>query len=219
MIAEDAISLPCVDGPVLAARLALPAGAVAGVAICHPHPLHGGDMDSPVVASIVAACRAAHVATLRFNFRGVGASTGAHDGGRGEQHDAVAALDHLAGLLGPDAVAAAGYSFGATVAASVAARRALCGLALIAPPWGRTGMAVPSVAGRPATLVVAGVHDEYCPPQAVTAIRTALPDADVHVIAGADHFFGGALRPLGSAVEAWARTLGTRDPLGRGCTR
>ena len=97
----------------LEARLAVPEGARWGVVICHPHPLYGGDMDSPVVARMAEACADRGLATLRFNFRGVGASTGRHDEGRGEQDDLRACLEHLKESLGGDArVAPAGYSFG-----------------------------------------------------------------------------------------------------------
>ena len=172
-------------------------------------------MENPVVQRIVEACTGARVATLRFNFRGVGASTGSHDAGRAEQHDLAAALDHLAGLLGPAAIAAAGYSFGAMVTAAVAARRAaLRGVALIAPPLARARIPWEGLAALPALLLVVGDHDDYCPPEAVAAITAALPDADVRVIPGADHFFAGALEPLGDAVGAWAHALGAGNTLG-----
>jgi alpha/beta superfamily hydrolase len=215
MIAERPISLVTVDGSILEARLAMPGGAAVGVAICHPHPLYGGNMDNPVVQRIVEACAEAEVATLRFNFRGVEGSTGSHDAGRAEMQDLAAALDHLAGLLRPDATAAAGYSFGAMVTAAVAARRpGLRGIALVAPPLARAAIAAESLRGAPATLVVVGSHDDYCPPAAATALTSALPGAEVRVIAGADHFFGGALGPLGDAVSAWARALRARNAAG-----
>src|SRR5256885_12276664 len=84
----------------LEAGLAVPSGARLGVVVSHPHPLYGGDMDSPVVARMVEACTSRGLATLRFNFRGVGASTGRHGDGRGEQDDVRASLAHLAGALG-----------------------------------------------------------------------------------------------------------------------
>lgn len=214
MINEQPVSLAPGDGVVLEARLALPAGATTGVAVCHPHPLYGGDMDSPVVVRIAEACAAAGLATLRFNFRGVGASTGAHDGGRAERRDLVSALEHLADRFGRDAVAAAGYSFGSMVTAAVAAERAsLCGVALIAPPLGAGAGPLDGLATVTSPLlIVVGAHDTYCPRDVLDRAVAALPRADVRVLEHADHFFGGALRPLGDAVGAWARELGTGQP-------
>ena len=218
MIPEQTVTLASGDGAVLDARLGLPPGARAGIAICHPHPLYGGDMDNPVVREAAEACAAEGLATLRFNFRGVGGSTGLHDGGRAEQRDLAAALDHLAALIGRGTVAAAGYSFGAMVTAAVAATRPdLCGVALIAPTLAVAAGRLDGLTSVSASLlIVAGRHDDHCPPERLAALAKDLPLAEVRVIDGADHFFGGALVPLGEAVRAWARALGPRDTLGRG---
>ena len=195
----------------LEARVAMPTGAAAGVVICHPHPLYGGDMDNHIVAVAAAACQGAGLATLRFNFRGVGGSSGSHDEGRGEQGDAGAALDHLATLLPVGApLALAGYSFGAVVAAALAADgRSLAGLALVAPPLafpGRDPLRPPTALRGP-LLVVAGSADAYCPPDALERLAKTMPGATVRVIEGADHFFAGTLDPLGEALSAWARQV------------
>ena len=191
----------------LEARVAVPPGARAGVVVCHPHPLYGGDMDNPVVERIVEACSARGLATLRFNFRGVGASTGRHDEGRGEREDVRASLAHLQGLLGEHArLALAGYSFGAGVAAAVAATVPVAGLALVAPPLRVTGLEPPRGVRGP-IVVVAGAEDQYCPAPALESLQTTLPNATVIVIEGADHFFFGSLMPLGDALSGWADAL------------
>ena len=220
MIAEQIVSLATSDA-VLDARLHLPAAATSGVVVCHPHPLYGGEMDNPVVLQAVEACAAEGLATLRFNFRGVGRSTGSHDGGKGEQRDLEAALDQLASRLGaPATVAAAGYSFGARVAAAVTARRTgLAGLALIAPPLaasvdGLDGLAALSMP----LLVVAGTEDQICPPHALDGLSRSLPRAQIRRIDGADHSFWGGLDELGEAIRAWARGLRSGDAAGRGRT-
>jgi alpha/beta superfamily hydrolase len=162
-------------------------------------------MDSPVVLAATAAGAARGLATLRFNFRGVGGSTGAWDEGRGEQDDVRAALAHLRAALGPGAgVALAGYSFGAAMAARVAAGEPLAGLALIAPPLGSPNW--PGAASLPPgpVLVVAGSRDDYCPAPALAALARALPAAEVTVIDGADHFFGTGQDRLHAALAAWA---------------
>jgi len=206
MIAERPETIVAASGPALEATLTLPAGASAGVVVCHPHPLHGGDMDSPVVLAISRACAAAGLAALRFNFRGVGASDGAWDEGRGEQDDVRAALDHLqARLPATGRLALAGYSFGAMMAAAVAgAGRPLAGLALVAPPLGMRPWQPPTtlaVAGP--LLLVAGDADQYCPAGALTALGQALPKPTITILDGVDHFFFGGLDRLASAVSGW----------------
>jgi len=189
--------------------MSMPPGASSGVVLCHPHPQYGGDMDSPVVMTAARACAQGHLATLRFNFRGVGASGGAWDEGRGEQDDVRAALAHLRGLLGPPAhVALAGYSFGAAMAAAVAAAgEPLAGLTLIAPPLARRGLpALPAAVEGP-LLVVAGNRDTHCPAEALAGLAGAWPSAIITVIDGADHFFFGGLEALDAALTGWVSKL------------
>ena len=206
MIAERPTTVPA-GAETLEARLAVPAGARLGVVVSHPHPLYGGDMDSPVVARIVESCAGRGLATLRFNFRGVGASTGRHDEGRGEQDDVRASLARLQDALGGDGrVALAGYSFGAAVAAAVATTAPVAGLALVAPPLRVTDVHLPAGVNGP-VLVVVGAEDQYCPADALETLRASLPAATVVVVEGADHFFFGSLTPLGEAVTAWADAL------------
>jgi len=210
MIAERSVSLPVSEDVRLDARLSIPEGAVTGVALCHPHPLYGGDMENPVVVRAAEVCGEAGLGTLRFNFRGVGASTGAFDEGRGEQDDLDAALDHLSGALrGHAKVAACGYSFGAAVAARVAMRRPLAGLALIGPPLAMPGLAdLGNLAALDAPLlIVAGTADAYCRLDALEQLARTVPRATVRTVEGADHFFFGKLFPLGEIVGAWARAL------------
>ena len=206
MIAERPTTVPA-GTETLEARLGVPAGARLGVVVSHPHPLYGGDMDSPVVARIVESCAGRGLATLRFNFRGVGASTGRHDEGRGEQDDVRASLARLQDALGGDGrVALAGYSFGAAVAAAVAVTAPVAGLALVAPQLRVTDLHLPAGVEGP-VLVVAGAEDQYCPADALETLRVSLPAATVVVVEGADHFFFGSLAPLGEAVAAWADAL------------
>ena len=171
-------------------------------------------MDNPVVIRAAEVCAEAGLATLRFNFRGVGASTGTHDDGRGEQDDLRSALDHLAGVLPPGSrIAAAGYSFGSMVAARVAIAHPLAGLALIAPPLAMRPLTDVDVLAKleAPLLVVVGTDDQYCPPDALERLRRALPRAIVRTVAGANHFFFGKLFPLGEIVETWARAV-THEP-------
>src|SRR5262245_30815594 len=93
MIPEQPTRLAVATDLRLEALLAVPDTPSAGVVICHPHPLYGGDMDNPVVVRMQEVCASLGLATLRFNFRGVGGSGGTHANGVGEQDDARAALD------------------------------------------------------------------------------------------------------------------------------
>jgi len=173
-----------------------------GVVVCHPHPQYGGDMDSSVVVAVVDALVDAGFVALRFNFGGVGESEGTYDRGREEQCDVGAAVATLAARVAPDVpVAIAGYSFGAWVGAMAAqGLPRVSRVVVIAPP---IGLFEWDFAGtlRARLAVVAGDHDQFCPPE---ALRKLVADVGMPatVLAGADHFFGGRAREVGSAVVA-----------------
>jgi uncharacterized protein len=213
MIAETPETLSTADGVSLEARLSAPATARGGVVICHPHPLYGGDMDNPVVIRLAEVFAERGLATLRFNFRGTGRSTGTHGEGRDEQHDVDVARERIATLAGAGhPLVLAGYSFGAAVVAAVAARHPeLSGVVLVAPPLARVDpkhFAALASFGE-GLLVVAGSSDEICPTDALARLRESTPRATVEIVEGANHFFFGKLYPLGQAASAWAgRVLG-----------
>ena len=189
----------------LEARLALPDGPPrAGAVMCHPHPLYGGDMDNPVVVRAAEVAQALGLATLRFNFRGVGASTGAHGGGADEMDDVRSALERLQALFPTGgALGLLGYSFGAWVSARIAASdpRPLC---LVAPPLGMLDWSIRPPA-RPDLMVLAGTRDPYCPLPELTRWMEKQPGARQAIIEGADHFFFGKLYPLGEEIGGWCR--------------
>jgi alpha/beta superfamily hydrolase len=201
------VSVEVPDGPTLEARLALTESARGGLVVCHPHPLYGGDMDNPVVVRAAEVGRETGLSTLRFNFRGVGRSTGAHTQGEGEQDDLKAVLAMLRSRLPHGRpLGLAGYSFGAWVAARVAAERTppLAGLCLIAPPLAMFDFETLSGAGVD-ILLVAGTRDPYCQPGDLGGLAERMPTAQTVRIEGADHFFFGKLFPLGEAIRNWAR--------------
>jgi uncharacterized protein len=163
-----------------------------GVAITHPHPLYGGDMDNNVVAIIRNAFVETGHSTLRFNFRGVGASSGTYGDGDGEQHDVAAALQALRGT-GIPAADLAGYSFGAWVNARAAAETgvACAQMIMIAPPAAMLAFS-PDLKLPFLSLVVTGSRDAFAPPALLTEQAPQWnPTARVEVIDGADHFFFG----------------------------
>ncbi len=202
---EEPIVVRVPAGPSLEARLGSGPAARGGFVICHPHPLYGGDMDNPVVLRAAEVTQAGGYATLRFNFRGVGASEGVHDKGRGEQDDVKAAMAALASRLPAGSpVGVIGYSFGAWTAAH-ATRPGDAALGLIAPPIGMFDFAfLPPAAGR--VLLVAGTRDTYCPVDALHRLAESA-GAEERIIEGADHFFFGKLYPLGEAIGAWVAGL------------
>ena len=178
--------------------LHLPAATPApGVVVCHPHPQYGGDMENSVVLAVCRALAERGCAALRFNFRGIGRSDGDFDPGQAAQDDACAALAHLASLPEVDAkrIGLVGYSFGAMVAAEVASG-ALQALALVSPP---VGMADLRVAWGCPALVVAGDGDDFAPADRLHTIAEA-PGVELHLVAGADHFWGGYEDELGEPL-------------------
>ena len=162
-------------------------------------------MENPVVTRAVEVAGAAGLATIRFNFRGVGASTGVHGGGAAERRDLEAAVAHLHSALPENLpLLVAGYSFGSIVAAHVAAAGRVDALALIAPPIGIGDYRkLPDLPAGLPVLVAVGTEDEYCPPPALERLRGEEPTATFRVIEGANHFFFGKLYPLGEAFGAW----------------
>ena len=186
------------DGLRLAGALARTAGS-RGVVIAHPHPLYGGDMDNPVVLAIRQAYLHRGFSTLRFNFRGVGASEGRFDTGVGERADVQAALAWAAGL-GMTDIDLVGYSFGAWVNAGITAgcRR----MVMISPPVAFMDFG-PPVAIERLSLIVTGSRDEIAPPAMIDRCRAGWnPAAAFEVIPGADHFYTGFLKTLEDKIAA-----------------
>src|SRR5258706_8821542 len=116
----------------------LPEAPRAIAVIAHPHPLFGGTMDNKVVTTLARAFVESGASAFRFNFRGVGASEGAHDEGRGETDDFLAVLAHARGTASESLpVWLAGFSFGSAVALRASSRIAFERLVLVAPAFRR----------------------------------------------------------------------------------
>ncbi len=201
-VTERAVFLPCGDIE-LEGRLAEADGPRAAL-VAHPHPLYGGDLDNAVVRTVAQAFHRAGRKVLRFNFRGVGASGGKHGGGEPERLDLRAARDWLRGQ-GAEDVLAAGYSFGAWVLAG--APEGFSGLILVSPPVALLDFGFPSP--LPALrLVVTGEADPIAPARRIEPLlRIWNPGAALEVIAGADHFYTGALEALAATVGRTLRSL------------
>ncbi|WP_066708829.1 alpha/beta hydrolase [Curvibacter delicatus] len=184
------------DAPQLAAGAA-PRGVAV---IAHPHPLFGGTMDNKVVQTLARAFVQCGWRAVRFNFRGVGATAGAHDEGRGEAQDLLAVVQQCA-PEGP--LALAGFSFGSFVMSqallSLWPQRQIEKLVFVGTAASRFQVATlpPEVHER--TLVVHGEHDDTVPLSSVMdwARPQVLP---VTVIPGGSHFFHGQLPLLKNLV-------------------
>ena len=203
---ERAVTILVEDGAGVALEGLYMAGSdleAGGVVIAPPHPLYGGSMDSPVVSEIAWAASRAGLASLRFNWRGVGASGGTPSGDAEDARaDYAAALEQLGSTV-PGRLVAAGYSFGAAAAVRAAASDArVRGLVLVAPPPALLDRA--ALEARPLdVLIVTGEHDAIAPPAALEAIAHELPSARFVQIDEADHFFGAGLVEIGAAVTQW----------------
>ena len=177
-------------------------GARAVAVICHPHPLHGGTMHNKVVSTLMRAARDQGASTLRFNFRGVGQSTGEHAGGVGEVADCQAVIDWAASELPGLPLWLMGFSFGGYVAAAAAAAQ---------PQWPQQVILVaPSVERQPfaelmplpgPVSVMMGEADEVVAPEAVFGLLEGQPGVDMVRFAEAGHFFHGKLVELKAAAE------------------
>ena len=186
-----------------------PGGDAPAAVVCHPHPMYGGSMFNNVVDAILSAMWQLGYATLRFNFRGVGASEGEHDGGLGEADDAAAAMAYLLSQPGvrKDGAVMAGYSFGAMVAVAAGYEHPdVARIVAVALPLSMTQPRVPPGGSKP-LLLISGDHDSYSPVAALTTLREKIgKSAQLEIIEGADHFFGGSEAELSRVIATAPRS-------------
>jgi alpha/beta superfamily hydrolase len=197
-----AIAMPGADWALEGVFLGGAGDGDGGAVIAAPHPLYGGSMDSPVVAELAFACRRAGHATVRFNWRGVGASGGDPTGDPAQADaDYAAALAHLEETVaGP--IVAAGYSFGAAAAVRVAsANPRVRRLVLVAPPPALLDAdAFARFRGR--ALVMVGSRDSFAPTSELAVLCSGDRRA-LEVIPEADHFFARGLGDISRIARAW----------------
>jgi uncharacterized protein len=173
--------------------------------ICHPHPLYGGTMGNKVVWTLARAFQQLGAPTIRFNFRGVGASEGSHDGGRGEIADTLAMVAYGRDRWPHAALWLAGFSFGGVIALH-AAQTAHPGRAvLVAPGITRVELGDAPSPGCP-WLIVQGEADDVVPAALVTAwARTLSPAPELVLLPGAGHYFHGRINELRDSVLDFMR--------------
>jgi uncharacterized protein len=164
--------------------------------ICHPHPLGGGTMTNKVVHALARAMHKSGAPTLRFNFRGTGASAGQFDEGRGETDDALAVIAAGRKRWPGAALWLAGFSFGAYVALRVAALAQAQRLITVAPPVGRwdfSGLRPPDCPW----LIIQGLEDELVDAAAVVRYsQQSSASPQLETLPGVGHFFHGHLHDI-----------------------
>ena len=178
-------------------------GPHPGLLLCHPHSLLGGSMGHPLLLAICRQADRKRIATLRFNFRGVGDSEGTFDHGKGEERDVKAGLDVLRQWPGVDRrrLALAGYSFGASVILTgLRSYKAASSLVLIAPSVSAVQRPAVRRDGR-TRLFLVGQRDRLV--QSVElqrAIDDLRPPVEFAEIAAADHSLSGSEEEIAERV-------------------
>jgi alpha/beta superfamily hydrolase len=186
-------------------------GAARGTAVlCHPHPVHGGSKDHPVLWALrndLAAVR--RLTVLTFNFRGIMGSEGSYGGGTEELKDVAAAVGRVRGEA-PGPTVLAGWSFGAWVGLHHAMTDGrIEALALLGMPLGASAgrRGLPTLAElerfRTPVLLVAGDADPISPVPEVRNLAGWIPNAETLVVEGTDHFFGRREREVAGRVGDW----------------
>jgi alpha/beta superfamily hydrolase len=174
--------------------------------VCHPHPLGGGTMHNKVVFRIAAGLLDARLTTLRFNFRGVGLSTGEHDDGNGEKQDVKDALDYLSAEFPNLPITFAGFSFGSRVGTeSLMDDERVTRFISIGTPVDKYDFSYLKNISKP-ILFVHGDHDEFGSLENLNALVAEVAentDATLVVFENCGHFFDKHLQQLKDAIHDW----------------
>jgi len=201
-----------IPGPVgpLEAKLWKPkSGAPRAAAVmCHPHPLHGGTMNTTAVFRSARGLEEAGLAVLRFNFRGVGKSAGVHDGKGGEELDLKAAIDWMATEFPGVELWAGGFSFGSRTLGSYASKDPrVKRILLVALPVKVFDCSFLRGIKQPGMILMAE-HDEF---GTLSELRELFPDLPPQLatdeIAGANHYFVSRTQELQARVRSWATDI------------
>lgn len=169
--------------------------------ICHPHPLHGGTMDNKVVTTLSRIYSKMGWHSLRFNFRGVGASSGSYGELSGEIEDLQAVVGFVRDSVPAATLCLAGFSFGSAVAANVARDGGFAHLLLVAPPVGKYDLDYPESFPCP-TLVVQGELDDVVDLEQTRRWAGSVKGEFRYCeIPDTGHFFHGKLTELADVVS------------------
>ncbi|MEA2464878.1 MAG: uncharacterized protein QOJ98_2625 [Acidobacteriota bacterium] len=180
----------------------------AGVAVvCHPLTTGGGTLHNKVVFRAARGLENANVATLRFNFRGAGASGGKFEGGEGEQQDVVAAIEWVKRKHPGKKLFVGGFSFGSWVSTRVACELPeIDALFLIGTPVNKYDFAYLRSCEKP-MLLIHGTQDEHGDVAKVEKLGQQIRNAETVIITGADHFFTKQLDGVEETLRGWAEEV------------
>jgi len=212
----------CIIGQILHINIPTPTGHLEGILkpeedniapqyaalVCHPHPLGGGTMHNKVVFKVAQTLQLLGMPALRFNFRGVGHSTGTYDEGRGEMDDTRYALEFLSRRYPGLPVIIAGFSFGAWVGLRVAAAddrvQAMIGLGVPARMFDGNYL---KDSHKP-KLIIQGTNDELAPYDlAVHWFEQVPAPKSLVAVQGADHFFQGRLDEVQAIITTFVQNI------------
>ena len=175
--------------------------------VCHPHPSGGGTLHNKVVFRAARGLESANVATLRFNFRGVGASGGKHDGGEGELEDVNAAIEWMKWKHPGKKLIVGGFSFGSWVATRAACERAdVDAVFLIGTPVNKYDFSYLRHCEKP-MLFLHGTQDEFGDVSKLEKVVQNIRNAESVIVTGADHFFTKQLEAVEETMRGWAEEL------------
>ncbi len=191
------------DGETLQAVWSVGDVVDAVAVLTHPHPLYGGDLDNLVPATLARALPERGIATVRINFRGVGASSGVHGGGSVEVADVIGAIDAARASFPAVPVVGVGYSFGADVLLATADVR-LAAVVGVAPPLAVVPLdRLRGARGSAPTLILSPAHDQFRTADDAASVVADWADTTAIEIPGADHFMAGATSFVVAEVTAF----------------
>lgn len=192
----------------LEAILKEPRGERCGVGlVCHPHPLGGGTMHNKVVFRVASGLADAGLATLRFNFRGVGASTGEHSEIDGGKEDVRDALNYLSSRYPGEEITVAGFSFGSRTGMEVGMTDdRVVRLISIGTPFEKYRDYDFLAAVTKPILFLHGDRDEFCSVESLLTLTDKIPHAEVVIFENCGHFFDEHLDELREVVRGWTVT-------------
>ncbi len=199
------MKLTTADNNLLEAEIAAVTDPHACIVLCHPHPLFGGTMKSHVISEVFRAASSLSVNMLRFNFRGVEASTGEFSGGDFERFDIEAAVRSATELFPELPILLFGWSFGGGVASSVS-DPAIAGWILVSPgmTWALETEQI-ACDSRP-KWVIRGLRDTTILPESLDDLA-AWTNCQMIDIPGADHYFIGRIIPILDALREAINTV------------
>lgn len=176
---------------------------LAGVVLCHPHPLYGGNMHNNVVVAVSRTLAGRGIAAFRFNFRGVGLSEGSFDDGVGEQSDLRAALAALGERqeVDPERLGVMGYSFGGMVALNAVRNyEQVLALAAVSPV---VAAGIMDKLSLPAYFIC-GTQDHVVSTELLAVEAGKMnPPGQVELVPGVDHFWSGHEQGMANKISAF----------------